>query len=246
VTTRDPAAPATANFDASTRGGMSDAETKDLLCSLLRAYYDRNWVAGTGGGICGPTEDGNLFLAPTGVHKELVQPRDFFVVRPDDGSVVRPPDDPALRPSECGPIFCAAARIRGAGSSMHSHGLIAVLAADLARDTGADHIEIRDLEMLKGIRGGTNEDIHLVPVIRNTPRERELVAQVEAALRDPRFQQSFAILVADHGAYIWGADVWETKRHAEVYHFLFEAILARHSGRPAATSHHRSHEENRA
>jgi len=206
---------------------MSDADTKDLLCQLLRQYYDRNWVAGTGGGICGPTEDGYLFLAPTGVHKELVQPRDFFVVDPADGSVVRPPEDPNLRPSECGPIFCAATRIRGAGSSMHSHGLIGVLAADLAIAAGSDALEIRDLEMLKGIRGGTNQDVHLVPVIRNTPRERELVAQVEAALRDPRFQGAYAILVADHGAYIWGADVWETKRHAEVYHFLFEAVVAR-------------------
>src|SRR4051794_15626942 len=162
MTTND-SPPATANFDANTRGRMSDEQTKDVLCQLLRAYYDRNWVAGTGGGICGPTEDGNLFLAPTGVHKELVQPRDFFVVSPADGSVVRPPDDAALRPSECGPIFCAATRIRGAGSSMHSHALIAVLAADLARDTNADYVEIRDLEMLKGIRGGTNEDVHLVP-----------------------------------------------------------------------------------
>jgi ribulose-5-phosphate 4-epimerase/fuculose-1-phosphate aldolase len=98
--------------------------------------------------------------------------------------------------------------------------------------------------MLKGIRGGTNEDVHLVPVIRNTPRERELVAQVESALRDARFAGSYAILVADHGAYIWGADVWETKRHAEVYHFLFEAVLARQSGQRLATTHHR--EENRA
>lgn len=250
MSTQDGAVPATAtataNFDAGTRSRMTDTETKDLLCLLLRAYYDRNWVAGTGGGICGPTEDGNLFLAPTGVHKELVQPGDFFVVRTDDGSVVRPPDDTALRPSECGPIFCAAARIRGAGSSMHSHALIAVLAADLAKDSGADNIEIRDLEMLKGIRGGTNQDVHLVPVIRNTPRERDLVAQVEAALRDPRFQQSFALLVADHGAYIWGADVWETKRHAEVYHFLFEAILARQSAASVAASHRRPQEENRA
>src|SRR4051794_12567941 len=172
----------TANFDANTRGRMSDAETKALLVDLLRAYYDRNWVAGTGGGICGPTEDGNLFLAPTGVHKELVQGRDFFVVDPADGSVVRSPDDRELRPSECGPIFCAATRIRAAGSSMHSHALIAVLAADIAKHRGEDHIEIRDLEMLKGIRGGTNEDVHLVPVIRNTARERDLVAQVEATL----------------------------------------------------------------
>jgi methylthioribulose-1-phosphate dehydratase len=203
----------------------TDAGTKDLLCDLLRAYYGRGWVAGTGGGICGPTLDGNIFLAPTGVHKELVEPQDFFVVDPADGHVVRPADDPQLRPSECGPIFTATARIRGARSSMHSHALTAVLAADLAGD--ADELRIQDLEMLKGIRGLTNEDVHRVPVIRNTARERDLVAAVETALREDRFAGAFAILVRDHGAYIWGTDVWETKRHVEVYHFLFDAVIAR-------------------
>ena len=222
----------TANFDASTRGRMTDTDTKELLCALLRQYYERNWVAGTGGGICGPTEDGYLFLAPTGVHKELVQPKDFFVVDPATGDVVRPPEDPALRPSECGPIFCASARIRHAGSSMHSHALTAVLAADIAKARNADHLEIRDLEMLKGIRGGTNQDVHRVPVIPNTARERDLVSAVEAMLRDERFAGAYAVLVADHGAYIWGDDVWETKRHAEVYHFLFEAVLARRGANP--------------
>ena len=205
---------------------MSDRQTKELLCELLRIFYDKGWVSGTGGGICGPTDDGNLFLAPTGVHKERVQPDDFFVVSPVDGGVVVPAVDPFLKPSECNSIFCTAARMRGARSVMHSHALSSVLAADLASD--ADHVVFEQLEMLKGIRGVTNKDRHLVPVIRNTPRESELVEQVEAALKDERFTHAFAILVADHGAYIWGDDVWEAKRHTEVYHFLFEAAVARH------------------
>jgi methylthioribulose-1-phosphate dehydratase len=102
-----------------------------------------------------------------------------------------------------------------------------VLTGDLAAGTDADHVAIRDLEMLKGIRGVANRDVHLVPVIRNTPRESELVEQIQAALVDPRFASTFAIVVADHGAYIWGDDVWEAKRHTEVYHFLFEAAVAR-------------------
>jgi methylthioribulose-1-phosphate dehydratase len=205
---------------------MSDRQTKELLCELLRVFYTKGWVSGTGGGICGPTDDGNLFLAPTGVHKERIQPDDFFVVSPVDGSVVVPAVDPALRPSECNAIFGTAVRMRGARSVMHSHALSSVLAADLAGD--ADNLVIERLEMLKGVHGVTNRDRHLVPVIRNTPRESELVDQVEKTLADERFEPAYAILVADHGAYIWGEDVWEAKRHTEVYHFLFEAMLARH------------------
>jgi ribulose-5-phosphate 4-epimerase/fuculose-1-phosphate aldolase len=110
---------------------------------------------------------------------------------------------------------------------VHSHALSAVLAGDLAASARLDHLPIRDLEMLKGIPSVTNTDIHLVPVIRNTPREPELVSQLEDALADPRFEAARAIIVRDHGAYIWGRDVLEAKRHTEVYHFLFEAMVAR-------------------
>jgi methylthioribulose-1-phosphate dehydratase len=206
---------------------VSEAEraTRELLVELLRAFHARGWVSGTGGGICGPADGGGLLLAPTGVHKERVQPDEFFTVNPADGEIQRTPADRDLQPSECRSIFCLAARERGARSVVHSHGLSTVLAGDLAAD--ADHIEIRDLEMLKGIRGLGNQDVHLVPVIRNTPRESELVEQLQATLNDPRFEHAFAVLVADHGAYIWGDDVWEAKRHTEVYHFLFEATVAR-------------------
>ena len=202
----------------------SDTHTRELLCEFLRAFYGREWVSGTGGGICALGQDGNMLLAPTGVHKERVQPPDFFTIDPRDGSIVKPAADPNLRPSECNAIFRAAISARDATSVMHSHALSSVLAADLA--TG-DELAIKGFEMLKGIRGLTNKDTHLVPVITNTPREYELTDQVEAALKDDRFEGTYAILVRDHGAYIWGADLWETKRHAEVYHFLFEAVVAR-------------------
>jgi methylthioribulose-1-phosphate dehydratase len=203
----------------------SERETRELLTELLRGFYARGWISGTGGGISGPADGDGLLLAPTGVHKERVGVDDFFVVDPADGAVVRRPADDSLRPSECNSIFCLAARERGARSIVHSHALTAVLAGDLAAD--GDHIAIGRLEMLKGIRGLGNRDVHLVPVVRNTPHEPELVEEISRVLADPRFERTFAVVVADHGAYIWGQDVWEAKRHTEVYHFLFEATVAR-------------------
>ena len=70
---------------------MSNAEraTRELLVELLRAFYARGWVSGTGGGICGPADGGGLLLAPTGVHKERVRPDEFFTVNPADGQILR-------------------------------------------------------------------------------------------------------------------------------------------------------------
>jgi ribulose-5-phosphate 4-epimerase/fuculose-1-phosphate aldolase len=108
---------------------------------------------------------------------------------------------------------------------MHSHALSAVLASDLAGTD--DHVVFEGLEMLKGIRGCSNLDKHPVPVIHNTSREPDLIGQINDVIQGTNFSRSYAILVRDHGAYIWGEDVWECKRHAEVYHFLFEATVAR-------------------
>ena len=203
-----------------------EQQTREILVELLREFHGRGWVSGTGGGICGPADGEALLLAPTGVLKERVRPEEFFVVSPEDGHVIRPPEDATLRPSECNAIFGLTHRKRDAWSVVHSHGLSAVLAADLVPRL-RDHLVIRDLEMLKGIPGVANTDEHLVPVIRNTPREAELVEQLTAVFDDPRFAAAHAVLVRDHGAYIWGDGVWDAKRHTEVYHFLFEATVAR-------------------
>lgn len=200
---------------------MKEQELRETLCVMLRLFYAKDWVSGTGGGMCATGDDGMLRVAPTGVHKELVRPEDFFVIDPQTCGVVTPSENQKLKPSECSPIFAAIVRVRGAGSVVHSHALSAVIAADLG-ETG---LAIRRLEMLKGIRGLSNEDVHEVPIIDNTAREPELTGGVEMVLE--KHPDVFAILVRDHGAYIWGADVWEAKRHAEVYHFLFEAARAR-------------------
>lgn len=205
--------------------------TRALLCELLRLFYAKDWVSGTGGGICGPAPDDALLVAPTGVHKERVEPEDLFIISVADGTIIEAPRG-ELRPSECAPIFRAIARGRGAPSTVHSHALAAVLAGDLVRP-GGEHLVIEQLEMLKGLPGVGNADRHLVPVIDNTAREAELTGAVEAVLKDERYTTAQAVIVRDHGAYIFGTDPWEAKKHAEVYHFLFQAMVARsRGGRP--------------
>ncbi len=204
------------------------AEDREELCELLRLFYAKGWVSGTGGGICRRVSSDALLLAPSGVHKERIRPSDFFTVRIRDGSILRRPRRRNLRPSECSAVFRAIIRARDAGSVVHSHALAAVLAADSATD---GILSISGFEMLKGIRGCSNRDVHRVPTIRNTPEEPALAAVVTRVLRRPSFESTHCVLVWDHGAYIWGADVSEAKRHAEVYHFLFEGAIARNQRR---------------
>jgi methylthioribulose-1-phosphate dehydratase len=203
----------------------SDAQLRELICELLRLFYQKDFVSGTGGGICAVSGSNTVLMAPTGVHKERVKPSDLFVVDRRNSQVVCASKNRSLKISECNPIFCAILNQRGAGSVMRSHALSAVLAADLAQNR--DRVIFEGLEMLKGLSGSTNLDKHPVPVIYNTAHEPELESQMREVMGKSDYAKTYAILVRDHGAYIWGKDIWETKRHAEIYHFLFEATVAR-------------------
>lgn len=49
------------------------------ICSLCHQFYGHGWVTGTGGGISIRQGD-HVFLAPSGVQKELMKPKDIFVM----------------------------------------------------------------------------------------------------------------------------------------------------------------------
>lgn len=86
------------------------------ICTLCRNFYNLGWVTGTGGGTsirAGP----HIFIAPSGVQKELMQPENIFVMDYATKSYLRKP--PVLKPSACTPLFMAAFD-RGAGCCIQS------------------------------------------------------------------------------------------------------------------------------
>lgn len=60
------------------------------ICSLCRKFYDFGWVTGTGGGVS-IRDDKHIFIAPSGVQKELMQPTDIFVMDAESKQYLRRP-----------------------------------------------------------------------------------------------------------------------------------------------------------
>ena len=206
---------------------VTELETRRLLVELLGAFYAKGWVSGTGGGICGPADGGNLLLAPTGVHKERVQPDEFFVVDPADGtSFAQPPRRTACaRASATRSSASPSANGRPAASSTRMR---CPRSCSATWPTASDHVAIarpRDAQGHPGRRQPRRPPRAGHPQHRRASRSSSSSSRPCSPTSASR--QSAAVLVADHGAYIWGEDVWEAKRHAEVYHFLFEATVAR-------------------
>lgn len=80
--------------------------------------------------------------------------------------------------------------------------------------------------MIKGIAGHGYLDELIIPIIENTPRENELADSLGDAIR--QYPKTCAVLVRDHGIYVWG-ETWEAaKRHSECLHYLFNASIQLH------------------
>ncbi len=205
-----------------------------LLCELLRQFYDLGWCTGTGGGLS-LAVPGGFLMAPSGVAKERVTEADLFLL--DEAfRVIAAPTKGELCLSECAPLFQAIFGLGEVGAVIHSHSIPLALAT---RAAGSEQTTLgwQRLEMLKGIRGVSYPERHFVPLIDNTPREAMLLSALQRALENLP-PHAHAVFVRDHGAYIWGRDAMEAKRHAEVYDWLCEfdhrERLERNSGNAGA------------
>ena len=212
--------------------------------TLCAHFYTMGWVTGTGGGTSIVAND-KVYLAPTGVQKELIKPRDIFVLPGEciDWNVVskdrishhdmpylRQPKQ--LRASACTPLFLTSFRLRNAKCCIHTHSHWAVLVTLLIeRDApGKNFFEIEKLEQIKGIPKGYDQKGNLgyldclkVPIIPNTPREEDLTESLEKAIL--AWPDTYAVLVERHGIYVWGDTVAQAKTICESLDYIFHLAV---------------------
>jgi len=195
---------------------LTDRTARELICDLCRSFYDLGWASGTGGGISVRSGE-KIYMAPSGVQKERLNPEDIFVLDLN-GNIVQKPSGP-LAVSACQPLFMHAYQLRDAGAVLHSHSLNAMLVTLLFDKS----FHINGVEMQKGIQGSGVFDTLEVPIIENTAYESELADSLkDAIVAHPKTQ---AILVRGHGVYVWGKDWIQAKTQAECYDYLFAAAV---------------------
>jgi methylthioribulose-1-phosphate dehydratase len=200
-------------------------DARHVITGLCRRFYELGWVNGTGGGVSVRLGE-RVFMAPSGVQKEMIEPAWIYELTLDGDVVDGPAASLGFQVSQCRPLFLAAMRKRGAGAVVHSHSRAAVLATVLAEKSGAGHVTLTHLEMLKGLAGVGYLDVHRVPVIANTAHECDLADSLEAAINDN--PGVHAVLVQRHGIYVWGDDWLAAKRHAECYDELLGQAVDMH------------------
>ena len=66
-----------------------------------------SWVTGTGGGISMRRGE-EIYIAPSGVQKERIQPDDMFICDINGADISTPPAEKKLKKSQCTPLFLSA------------------------------------------------------------------------------------------------------------------------------------------
>ncbi|XP_074373488.1 putative bifunctional methylthioribulose-1-phosphate dehydratase/enolase-phosphatase E1 2 [Apium graveolens] len=210
-------------------------ETKGLVAELCRHVYTLGWVLGTGGSITIRVHDDAIsrssqliVMSPSGVQKDKVDPEDMFVLSSDGCILSKPrtklyPHKPP-KCTDCAPIFLKVYEMRNAGAVIHSHGIEACLVTMI--HPLSKEFRITHMEMIKGIEGHGYHDELVIPIIENTAYERELTESFTKAIE--AYPKTTAVLVRNHGVYIWGETWISTKTQAECYHYLFDASIKMH------------------
>lgn len=197
---------------------------RKLIPELCHQFYHLGWVTGTGGGIS-IKEGDKIYIAPSGVQKERMKSDDLFVQTINDEDLELPPPEKNLKKSQCTPLFMLAYRERGAGAVIHTYSPHAVRCT-LLYDK---EFVITHQEMIKGIKDAKlgrylrYDEKLVVPIIENTPFEKDLAGSLGEAIR--QYPGTSAVLVRRHGVYVWG-DTWQqAKTMTECYDYLFEMAV---------------------
>lgn len=167
-----------------------------------------------------------IYIAPSGVQKERMVPNDLFVQSIDGDDVELPPPEKKLKKSQCTPLFMLAYRMRNAGSVIHTHSPHAVRCTLL---WPGNEFRITHQEMIKGIKDShlgrflRYDETLIVPIIENTPFEKDLAGSLSEALA--RYPGTSAVLVRRHGVYVWGDSWQQAKTMTECYDYLFEMAV---------------------
>ncbi|XP_038683405.1 probable bifunctional methylthioribulose-1-phosphate dehydratase/enolase-phosphatase E1 [Tripterygium wilfordii] len=207
-------------------------DTRTLISELCRQFYNLGWVGGTGGNITIKVHDDSvprnqqlIVMSPSGVQKERMEPEDLYLLSANGFILSSPSPKPypykLPKCSDCASLFLKAYDMQNAGAVIHSHGMESCIVTML--NPLSKEFRITHMEMIKGIQGHGYYDELVVPIIENTAYENELTDSFAKAIE--AYPKTTAVLVRNHGVYVWGDSWISAKTQAECYHYLFDAAI---------------------
>lgn len=204
----------------------AEKELRQDIVSCLRSFFQHGWCFGSSGAmgvLVGSGAEAPMLVTPSGVPKELLLPEDLFLLTQHGKEQLKNPaprkQEQMVKVSDSAALFAAIfAKRPDVRAISHVHSVSAVLAAGMCE---GDVLRLTDLEMIKGL-GVANTVVLEVPIVPNQPTEPELVPSVIKALED--YPAAQAILVREHGVYVFGKSFEKAKIATECLNVVLEVV----------------------
>jgi len=210
----------------STIGQLDIVSAIDGLRKVGAEFHARGWSVGTSSNYSAvllrdPLE---LLVTASGKNKAKLATTDF--VRVDANG--QPTFEGQPKASAETLLHTVLAKQPDVGVILHTHSVWGTLLSQIYADVRGFKIE--DYEMLKGLEGvTTHRHKEWVEIFDNTQDIPSLAAEVSAHLRDPDRRWQHGFLIRQHGLYTWGRNLFEARRHIEIFEFLFECLVRKRS-----------------
>ena len=185
---------------------MTELEIKQLMCDIGRRVYDRRMVASNDGNFSVKLNDNEFLCTPTGVSKGFMTPE--YICKVDaKGNVLEA--NPGFRPSSEIKMHMRIYEKRpDVKAVVHAHPIFATAFA-ICGEPLVDPIMPEAVIFLGG-----------VPLAKyGTPSTMEVPDSIEEFL--PHYDQ---VLLANHGALAWGADLLSAYHKLESVEFYAELL----------------------
>ena len=170
-------------------------------------------MLGTSGNLSILIEDEPLqfLITASGKDKGELREEDFILVNEFGECNVQ---NGELKPSAETLLHSAIYKHTGAKAVFHVHTTNSTLLSMKSQDK----IIFSDLEMLKGFGFKTHDIKVTIPIIENNQDMKHLATIAPNYINE----DVPGLILKGHGIYAWGKSPQETKRHVEIFEFLFE------------------------
>lgn len=192
----------------------------DAAQSLIETCAElaqRGWTPATSSNFSVRVDDNHIAITVSGKDKGRLTQNDIMLID-RQGKAINPEQRPSAETLLHTQIYDRYAEIR---CVLHTHSMNQTLTSMLHEAQGC--VSLKGYELLKAFSGNHTHALQIdVPVFPNSQDMNELSMQVAPLLKD---QGIWGYLIAGHGLYAWGKDIFEARRHLEAFEFLFECEL---------------------
>jgi len=202
---------------------------KSQLVTLIKKLNQQGHNPGTSGNYSLrpiPTElvqqKPYVYVSQSGLDKEFFELSHLLKVDLESGLLLENNNLKNIKSSDETEVHLAIYRNTNAGCVLHSHMESALLFAELFPEKMI--LTITQMEMIKVFPGITShEEILEILCYPNTQDIKKLATIISPNLKIKR--QCNGLILRDHGIYVWGENVKETKKHLEAFDYLFHYVV---------------------